>query len=247
MRLKIILLVIAVQLLSDRSAAAELATSPQTTAGADTRPATLDMERVRPERNAFRGASVTYDTQTNTISHVNAVREDGVHVDGAETPRQAADAFLRLHASEFGFTTTLEPLSAPRVFGTDHFHALYDQMYDGLPVFEGAVEVILDAKDNSITGIHANLVPITAPLEGRQFAPASEAVRAAVKVFGGHVNDVDRGHTPEEPAPRLGLLVEGGRPTPAWQIPLVTRGGNWWVMVDAMTLQILSADPGPRA
>ena len=200
---------------------------------------------VKPRRDTFRGADVTYDPQTDTIAHISAVRDDGERVDGAATPRQAADAFLRLHADEFGFSPTLDALSAPRVFGAEHFHAQYDQMFGGLPVFDGMVDVVVDAEDNSITGIHANLVPITGSIESWQFVSAETATQAAVKVFGGHVNEVERGHMPSGPTPRLGLLVDGGRPLPAWQIPLVTRSGNWWVVVDATSLQILAAEPGP--
>ena len=240
---KMVLILVVLLPLAQPAAAAEPPALSRTDATAASGP--FPAQEATSRRDTFRGADVTYDPQTDTISHINAVCDDGERVEGAATPRQAADGFLRLHADEFGFSKTLESLSAPRVYGAEHFHARYDQMYDGLPVFDGMVEVIVDAEDNSITGIHANLVPITGPVEGKQFISSDAAVQAAVKVFGGHVNEVERGHTPAGPTPRLGLLVDGGRPLPAWQIPLVTRSGNWWVVVDATSHQVLAAEPGP--
>ena len=152
----------------------------------------------------------------------------------AATPEAAADAFLRLAAPRFGWTTSPDDLERVRLErGSRSTHVVYQQTYEGLPVFGRQVKVNLDI-ERQPTFVTSGYAPhlrtaaiSTTPSVAAQAAQA--AARQAVSTVGAVTSEAILGIVPSSP-PRLAWRVV------AWP---EDAAAEWEVLIDAQTGTVL--------
>ncbi len=160
-----------------------------------------------------------------------------VTVRGAKSSGEAADRFLLEHHAVLGLSTNLNELKLSRTdTSLTRIHAIYDQVYSGLPVFGGQLGVHTD-KNGAVELVNADLVPIPHPQELRTNLPSEAAVSMAVKAVG-------TGAVPTQaPTTELGVFVQKGSPLGAWRVRFDTRkpAAAWEIYVDANSGEVLQA------
>lgn len=180
---------------------------------------------------------------------------------------QTTSAFLRQYGSLFGIRDASRELSShPRILTpskfepTDEAHLVYDQHYQGIPVFGGELRVHLH-KQSQITSVHGSFIPAisldstTPSITGTQ---ASEVALKTAQIAISKFHDGKQTHgiigTPDLMIVRPDLLNPRRRPFPsthlAYRVTVAsvdpldeTSLGGHQVFVDAHSGKVLESIP----
>jgi Zn-dependent metalloprotease len=179
------------------------------------------------------GAAVYFDRATGLL---RKLASPGLAAQ-AKIPGPAAEAFLRANHRLLGLAADLSDLSLlSSQSSRGGFHVRYQQMVDGMPVWEAQVAVHL-SRDLRIQLVQSGVMPIAKPPIAKPRLDSNAAVAIAQAAIG--ISGNLRG------AASAGLVVYADRPpaslcwralVPAWQ-PL----GDWEVLVDAVSGQAFFA------
>jgi Zn-dependent metalloprotease len=178
------------------------------------------------------GATVQRDATTGQIRRVRG----RIPMPGAQTPAEAAARFLHGNAKVLGLSPTLEELRPERTAESlTGYHVIYQQIYAGMPVFDGELGVHLD-RDGAVRLLNQDLIPVSRKITLQRPTDPTAAIAAAVRA----VNAVSA--PSEAPRAEAGVLVERGVPRSVWRVTFSTHapGAAWGVMVDAGTNQPIS-------
>lgn len=154
----------------------------------------------------------------------------------ASTAQEASAYFLQSNSQLLGLSAGLNELRVSRSFDSlTGKHVVYQQVYNGLPVFGGDLGVHL-GKDLAVNLVNADLKPISVRKSLPVFPNSAGALRSAIAKVGPKNEEVLL------PSAQKGVIIQSGAPVAVWKINFKTKSpaGAWEVFVDATNSKVLS-------
>ena len=193
-----------------------------------------ELHLTQPEAGIIPLATVQRDANTGQIRRIRG----NIPMAHPKTAREAAVRFLKANRKMLNLSEPLAELSVVRdIESLTRHHVTYQQVYNGLPVFDGQLSVHTD-KAFVIQLVNDDLVPIIQKRDLQRPKDPSQAIDAAVLAV-----NAPSGPT-QKPIAEAGIVVEKGIPVVVWRVLFDTRspGGAWKVLVEAKTNQVLSTE-----
>ncbi len=198
-------------------------------------------QRINSGQVKLPGATIELNANTKKVGSLWAIDlAKGIPVNGASTPQEAAEKYLRDNHVAFGLSENLSELRLKRnVEDNGLARIAYEQTYEGYPVFGAIIGVNVQVPSMAIKVVDSTIRPIAEYKPFKAKTDSASAIKAAFDAVNSKVPTETLSDS--EFQTTLGVLVQDGVPSAAWEIRFAAHSGSWIVLIDADTNAFLSA------